>query len=91
MNAVKRSWALKSPLAISLAFCRRPDHLVARGQAVVCADVVVESEADLLEVVGALDAPGRFSRRLDGRQEQRDQHGDDGDDDEELDQSERIS
>ena len=30
------------------------------------------------------------SRRLHGRQQQRDQHGDDGDDDQELDQRERA-
>ena len=53
--------------------------------------VVVEGQADLLEVVGALDPPRRLARRLHGRQEQRDQHRDDGDDDQQLDQREARS
>ena len=50
--------------------------------------VVVQGQADLLEVVDALDAPGRLARRLHGGQEQGDQHRDDRDDDQQLDQGE---
>ena len=51
-----------------------------------CRDVVVQGQADLLEVVGARDAPGRLSRRLHRRKQERDQDRDDGDHDEQLDQ-----
>ena len=56
----------------------RPDGIV----------VVVEGEAQLLHVVGALGAAGRLAGRLDGGQEQGDQDGDDRDDDQQLDQRE---
>jgi hypothetical protein len=46
----------------------------------------VHRQPDLLEVVGALHLVGRLADLLDGRQEQADQHGDDGDDDQQLDQ-----
>jgi hypothetical protein len=48
--------------------------------------VVVQREAELLEVVGALDAAGRLSGGLDGRQQQRNQDGDDRDHHQKLDQ-----
>ena len=41
--------------------------------------IVVHRQADLLEVVDALGPAGRLAGRLHGRQEQGDQHGDDGD------------
>ena len=50
--------------------------------------VVVDRQADLLQVVDALGAPGGLAGRLDGRQEQGNQDGDDGDDDQQLDQRE---
>ena len=52
------------------------------------ARVVVGGQPDLLEVVGALDTAGGLARRLHRGQEQRNQHGDDGDDYEQLDQRE---
>ena len=48
----------------------------------------MQSQPDLLEVVGALDPPRRFPRRLHGGEQQSDQDGDDRDDDEQLDQGE---
>ena len=51
----------------------------------------MHSQADLLEVVDALDAAGRLAGRLHGGQQQGDQHGDDGDDDQQLDQRETGS
>ena len=53
--------------------------------------VVVQGDADLLQVVRALGAAGRLAGGLDGGQEQGDQHGDDGDDDQKLDQREGTS
>ena len=44
--------------------------------------VVVEGEAQLLEVVFALGPAGRLTDLLHGRQEQADQDGDNGDHDE---------
>ena len=46
----------------------------------------MDGQADLLEVVGALDAGGGRTHLLDGGQQQADQHGDDSDDDQQLDQ-----
>jgi hypothetical protein len=53
--------------------------------------VVVQRQADLLEVVGALDPPRGLARRLDGRQEQADQDGDDRDHDQEFNQGKSTS
>src|SRR5262249_42642937 len=50
--------------------------------------VIVEGQADLLEVVDAGGAPGRLAGGLDGRQQECDQHRDDGDHDQEFDQGE---
>jgi hypothetical protein len=50
--------------------------------------VVVKRDSDLFEVVAALGATGGLTRRLDGRQEQGDQNGDDGNHDEQLNQRE---
>jgi hypothetical protein len=43
--------------------------------------VAVPGEGDLPELVGALGATGRFAGGLDGRQQQGDEHADNGDDD----------
>src|SRR5262249_28772820 len=48
----------------------------------------LQGDADLLEVVGTLGAVGGLPHFLHGREQQADQHGDDGDDDEQLDQGE---
>ncbi len=57
---------------------------------VVCREVIVQGQTDLLQVVRALNAPGRLARRLHGREQERDQHRDDGDDHQQLDQSEAF-
>jgi len=51
----------------------------------------VQGQAELLQVVDALGATGRLAGRLHGRQEQGDQHADDGDDHQQLDQRETAS
>ena len=61
---------------------------VRRGEGPGDALVVVQPQADLLEVVGALDAARGLAGRLHGGQQQGDQHRDDGDDDQQLDQRE---
>jgi len=48
----------------------------------------VQGNADLLQVVLAPDAGGCFAHLLDGRQEQADQDGNDGDDHQQLDERE---
>jgi hypothetical protein len=50
----------------------------------------VKSDAQLLEIVSALGASGRFPGRLYGGQEQGDQDGDDRDDHEQFDEREAI-
>ena len=50
--------------------------------------VVLERHADLDEVVEALRPPRGLAGRLHGREQQRDQHGDDRDHDQQLDQGE---
>ena len=50
----------------------------------------MERDADLLEIIGALGAPGGFSGGLNGREEQSDQHGDDRDHNQKLDQGESM-
>src|SRR5262245_51001658 len=49
---------------------------------------VVDREPDLLEIVLALRAGGRLANFLNGRQQEADQDGDDGDYDQQLDQRE---
>jgi hypothetical protein len=49
----------------------------------------VSSDANLLQSVLALRSPRSSPSGLHGRQEQRNQHSDDGDDDQEFHQSER--
>ena len=50
--------------------------------------VVVHGQADLFEVVGALDPAGGLAGRLNGRQQKSDQHGDNRDHDEKFNQRE---
>ena len=87
-----RNWALKSCAFAARAFAvasqtARP----AGGKQSLTLVVVVQRQADLLQVVDALGPPGRLARRLHGGQEQGDQHGDDGDDDQQLDQRESAA
>jgi hypothetical protein len=49
---------------------------------------VVRGQGALLEVVGALNTVGRRAHLLHGRQQQADEHGDDGDHHQQLDQRE---
>src|SRR5262249_23738965 len=74
-------------VGVGAALPRRRAEAVARdgAQGVV---VVVDGQADLVQVVGALDAVGRRPHALDGGQQEADEDGDDGDDDEQLDQRE---
>jgi hypothetical protein len=53
--------------------------------------MVVQREAELLQIVQALRATGRFSGRLHGRQQERHERADDGDDDQQLNQREGAS
>jgi hypothetical protein len=53
--------------------------------------VLMDRQANLLEVVDALHPSGCLARRLDGGQEQGDQNADDGDDDQQLDERETAS
>src|SRR5207248_2448252 len=57
-------------------------------EGLVDADVRVQGDTDLLEVVLARRAGRRFAHLLDGGQEQADEHGDDGDHHQQLDQRE---
>ena len=52
--------------------------------------VVVQRQADLLEVVRALDARRRLADLLHGRQQEADQDGDDGNHHQQLDERERT-
>ena len=61
------------------------------GEDVVGLMVVVQPQADLLEVVDALRASRRFASGLHRWQQKRDQDSDDGDDHQEFDQSEASS
>ena len=67
---------------------RRVRHHAGR-EAAVGVVVVVQRQAELLEVVLALGPVGRLADLLDGGQEQADQDRDDRDDDEQLDERER--
>jgi hypothetical protein len=49
---------------------------------------VVRRNCHLLQIIGALHAASGFAGRLNSRQEQRDEHADDGNDNEELDERE---
>ena len=62
-----------------------------RGESVLAAEYVVQAEANLLFIVHALRAAGRFAGALDGGKEQGDQDRDDRDHDEQLDQGEATA
>ena len=53
--------------------------------------VGMKSDAELLQVVGALNPASRLAGRLNRRKQQRDQNGDDSDDDQQLDQRETTT
>ena len=57
-----------------------------RRQGLVRTHVVVHRQTDLLEVVRALCPPSRFTRGLNGRQQQANENGDDGNHHKQLDQ-----
>jgi hypothetical protein len=68
---------------------RRETRLLEAGrEAPVDAVVVVCGQAQLLQIVGALQAGGGLADLLDGGQEQADEDGDDGDHHQQLDQRE---
>src|SRR5262249_43958207 len=60
-----------------------------RREAVEHVVIMVQRQADLFEVVGALGPAGGLASLLDGRHEQPDEDGNDGDDHQQLDQRER--
>ena len=59
-----------------------------RGQAFLRRFVVVQREADLLDVIRATDPPGRLAGLLDSGQQERDQDPDNGNDHQQLDERE---
>src|SRR5207249_2276497 len=59
-----------------------------RGEHVVAVVVIVHGQTELLEVVLAAHAVGRLAHALHRRQQQTDEHGNDGDDHQELDEGE---
>ena len=61
---------------------------IPHGEGVVLIVIILGGQADLLEIVRALGTSGGLAGRLHGRQQQRDQHGDDGDHHQQLDQGE---
>ena len=60
--------------------------VVRRGNAFVHTLEIVHCQGDLFEVVGALNSTGRFTRRLNRRQQQGDENANDGDHDQKFDQ-----
>ena len=63
-------------------------HVVAHGEATIPTFVVQHRQGQLLEVVRALGAAGRFAGRLDRGQQKCDQDSNDRNDDEQLDERE---
>lgn len=53
--------------------------------------IVLQGDAQLFEVVGALEAPARFAGGLDGRQQERNQDANNRDDDQQFDQREAAA
>ena len=51
----------------------------------------MRSQRKLFQMIAALKISGRFPRRLHGRQQQADQHRDDGDDHQQFDQRESAA
>jgi hypothetical protein len=66
-----------------------PDRDVLEGKRPVSVVVVVTGQADLLEVVGAVDAVGGRADLLDGGEQHGDENADDGDHHQKLNESER--
>src|SRR5262249_11703848 len=64
---------------------------VPRREAALRVVVVVQSQADLLQVVLALGPVGRLTHLLDGRQQQADEYSNDGDDDEQFNERESVT
>ena len=56
-----------------------------------CRNVVVDRQADLLEIVGAGNAPGGLARSLDRGKKQRNENRNDGDHDQQFDQGKRTA
>jgi hypothetical protein len=67
------------------------DHHETGREKLIDVGVVMGGQADLLQIVAALTPAGGFARRLNGRQQEGDQHGDNRDDDQELDQRKTFS
>src|SRR5262249_4642762 len=80
------------PVAAGLKRLTLRAPVARRGRQVLVGVVeVVKRQADLLQVVGARRPRGGFADLLDGGQQQADEHGDDGDDDQQLDQREALA
>ena len=81
-----RLLAVESPIGIS-----DPILAPAAGRKETLGLFVVQaSERKLFEIVGALQTPGRLTRRLHSRQQQRDQDADDRNDHEQFDQGKTV-
>jgi len=52
--------------------------------------VVVDTQAEVFEVIGARHSPCRLARRLNGRQKKRNQNSDYRDDDQKLNESKSV-
>ena len=63
----------------------------AGGRAAMGAFVIVDGQAELLEVVLALGSPGGLAGLLNGGEQEGDQDRDDGDDDQELNEREGMT
>lgn len=74
------------PVARSL----RASVAIAR-QAVVGVVIVVEAQSELLQIVDALGASSRLSRRLNGRQQKRNQDANNGNNDQQFDKGKASS
>src|SRR5207244_3539484 len=70
---------------------RRGYVKVPGGEALMVVVIKVQGEADLVEVVAARRLLGRFADFLNGRHQQPDQHGDNGDHHQQLDERETAA
>ncbi len=79
--------AVPGAVAVAIAVVDdRGDFLeVAFGENIMCIVVIVEGQAELLEVVFTADIASRFACSLDGGEKQCDESGDNRDDDKQLD------
>jgi hypothetical protein len=78
-------------LHVGIVVALRVGNLRCRGQALMLINIVVQGDADLLQIVPALRLRRGLAHLLHGRHQQRDQHGDDGDHHQQLDQGESVS